>query len=68
MEIWALIQAFKIISGNEALQLERFLVIAPNKATRGHSHTGIHNRPFMKPKGALKQTFFSARCVLCLII
>jgi len=34
-----IIQAFKIISGKEAPQLARFLVLAPKKATRGYKYT-----------------------------
>jgi len=53
-----LIEAYKIITGKEALQWERFFEFAPNKATRGHRY-----KLFKKPKGTLGQKFFSARVV-----
>jgi len=34
-----IIQAFKIVSGKEALQLARLFVLAPSKAIRGHKYT-----------------------------
>lgn len=53
-----LIEAYKIITGKEALPWERFFALAPNKATRGHRY-----KLFKKPRGTLGQRFFSARVV-----
>jgi hypothetical protein len=53
-----LIEAYKIITGKEALKWERFFELAPNKTTRGHRY-----KLFKKPKGRLGQKFFSARVV-----
>ena len=33
-----LIEAYKIITGKEAVQKEKFFELAPNKATRGHRY------------------------------
>jgi hypothetical protein len=43
-----LIEAYKIITGKEAVQKEKFFELAPNKATRGHRY-----KLFKKPKGTL---------------
>ena len=51
-----LIEAYKIITGKEAVQKEKFFELAPNKATRGHRY-----KLFKKPKGTLGQKCFSAR-------
>ena len=53
-----LFEVYKIITGKEALQWERFFELAPNKATRGHRY-----KLYKKPKGTLGQRFFSARVV-----
>src|SRR6218665_2772809 len=53
-----LIKAYKIITGQEAIQWERFFELAPSKVTRGHRY-----RLFKKRKGTLEQTFYSARVV-----
>ena len=53
-----LIEAYKIITGKESIQWERFFELAPNKVTRGHRYT-----LFKKRKGTLAQNFFSARVV-----
>jgi len=44
-----LIEAYKIITGKEALQCERFFELAPNKVTRGHRY-----KLFKKPKGNIR--------------
>ena len=51
-----LIEAYKIITGKESVQWERFFELAPSKVTRGH-------KLFKKRKGTLGQKFFSARVV-----
>ena len=53
-----LIEAYKIITGKETVQKEKFFELAPNKATQGHRY-----KLFKKPKGTLGQKFFSARVV-----
>ena len=53
-----LIEAYKIITGKESIQWERFFELAPSKVTRGHRY-----KLFKKRKGTLGQTFFSARVV-----
>jgi hypothetical protein len=53
-----LIEAYKIITGKEALCWEKFFELAPNKATRGHRY-----KLFKKPTGTLGQKFFSARVI-----
>ena len=50
-----LIEAYKIITGKEGLQRERFFELAPYMATRGHRY-----KLFKKSKGTLGQRFFSA--------
>ena len=53
-----LIEAYKIITGKESTQWERFFELAPSKVTRGH-----RCKLFKKRKGTLWQKFFSARVV-----
>src|SRR6218665_2299146 len=53
-----LIEAYKIITGKESIQWERFFELAPSKGTRGHRY-----KLFKKRKGTLGQKFFSARVV-----
>jgi len=53
-----LIEAYKILTGKEAKQWERFFELAPSKVTRGHRY-----KLFKKRKGTLGQNFFSARVV-----
>ena len=53
-----LIEAYKIISGKESIQWERFFELAPSKVTRGHRY-----KLFKKRKGTLGQKFFSAGVV-----
>ena len=53
-----LIEAYKIITGKEAIPWERFFELAPNKTTRGHRY-----KLFKKNRGAIGQRFFSARVV-----
>src|SRR6218665_652709 len=53
-----LIEAYKIITGKESIQWERFFELAPSKVTRGHRY-----KLFKKRKGTLGQKFFSARVV-----
>src|SRR6218665_2458910 len=53
-----LIEAYKIITGKESIQLERFFELAPSKGTRRHRY-----KLFKKRKGTLGQKFFSARVV-----
>src|SRR6218665_1314791 len=53
-----LIEAYKIITGKESIQWERFFEIAASKGTLGHRYT-----LFKKRKGTLGQKFFSARVV-----
>ena len=50
-----LIEAYKIITGKESIQWERFLELAPSKVhvTRGHIY-----KLFKKRKGTLGQNFF----------
>src|SRR6218665_773802 len=55
-----LIEAYKIITGKESMQWERFFELAPSKLTRGPGH---RYKLFKKRKGTLGQTFFSARVV-----
>src|SRR6218665_985704 len=52
-----LIEAFKIITGKESIQWERFFELALSKVTRGHRYK------FKKRKGGLGEKFFSARVV-----
>jgi len=47
-----LIEAYKIITGKEAIQCERFFELAPSKVTRGHIY-----KLFMKRKGTLGRKF-----------
>src|SRR6218665_2253487 len=51
-----LIEAYKIMTGKEAKQWERFFELAPSKVTWRHRHT-----LFKKRKKTLGQKFFSAR-------
>src|SRR6218665_3067333 len=53
-----LIEAYKIITGKESIQLERFFELAPSNGTRGHRY-----KLFKKRKGTIGQKFFSARVV-----
>src|SRR6218665_3204327 len=53
-----LIEAYKIITGKESIQWERFFELAPSKGTRGHKY-----KLFKKRKGTIGQKFFSARVV-----
>src|SRR6218665_964045 len=53
-----LIEAYKIITGEESIQWERFFELAPSKVTRGHRY-----KLFKKWKGTLGQKCFSARVV-----
>src|SRR6218665_3301523 len=53
-----LIEAYKIITGKEVIQWERFFELAPCKVTRGHRY-----KLFKKRKGTLGQNIFSARVV-----
>src|SRR6218665_1935054 len=53
-----LIEAYKIITGKESMQWERFFELAPSKGTRGHRY-----KLFKKRKGTIGQKFFSARVV-----
>jgi len=53
-----LIEAYKIISGKEAIQWDRLFELAPSKATRGHRYTLFKIR-----KGTLGQKFFTARVI-----
>ena len=53
-----LIEAYKIITGKESIQLESFFDLAPSKVTRGHRY-----KLFKKRKETLGQKFFSARVV-----
>src|SRR6218665_3081922 len=45
-----LIEAYKIITGKESIQWERFFELAPSKGTRGHRY-----KLFKKRKGTLGQ-------------
>src|SRR6218665_2580447 len=45
-----LIKAYKIITGKESIQWERFFELAPSKVTRGHRY-----KLFKKRKGTLGQ-------------
>src|SRR6218665_3559368 len=49
---------YKIITGKESIQWERFFELAPSKGTRGHRY-----KLFKKRKGTIGQKFFSARVV-----
>src|SRR6218665_1519690 len=51
-----LIEAYKIITGKESIQWERFFELAPGKVTRGTDTNYLR-------KGTLGQKFFSARVV-----
>src|SRR6218665_985195 len=53
-----LIEAYKIITGKESIQWERFFELAASKGTRGHIY-----KLFKKRKGTIGQKFFSARVV-----
>src|SRR6218665_2258864 len=53
-----LIEAYKIITGKESIQWERFFELAPSKGTLGHRY-----KLFKKRKGTIGQKFFSARVV-----
>ena len=55
-----LIEAYKIITGKESIQWDRFfeLHVAPSKLTRGHIY-----KLFKKRKETLGQKFFSGRVV-----
>ena len=53
-----LIEAYKIITGKESTQWERFFELAPSKGTPGHRY-----KLFKKRKGTLGQKFFSAGVV-----
>ena len=53
-----LIEAYKIITGKESIQWDRFFELAPSKVTRGHRY-----KLFKKRKGTLGPKFFSARVV-----
>src|SRR6218665_2030143 len=53
-----LIGAYKIITGKESIQWERFFELPPSKGTRGHRY-----KLFKKRKGTIGQKFFSARVV-----
>ena len=53
-----LIKAYRIITGKESIQLERFFELAPSKGTRGHRY-----KLFKKRNGTVGQKFFSARVV-----
>ena len=53
-----LIEAYKIITGKESIQWERFFELAPSKVSRGCRY-----KLFKKWKGTLGQKFFSARVV-----
>src|SRR6218665_2781201 len=46
-----LTEAYKIITGKESIQWERFFELAPSKGTRGHRY-----KLFKKRKGTLGQT------------
>src|SRR6218665_334478 len=48
-----LIEAYKIITGKESIQWERFFELAPSKGTRGHRY-----KLFKKRKGTIGQKFF----------
>src|SRR6218665_546945 len=52
------IEAYKIITGKESIQWERFFELESSKGTRGHRY-----KLFKKRKGTLGQNFFSARVV-----
>jgi len=53
-----LIEAYKIITGKEAIQWERFFYLTPSKVTRRHRYKFCK-----KWKGTLGQKFCSARVV-----
>src|SRR6218665_900382 len=53
-----LIEAYKIITGKESIQWERFFELALSKGTRG-----LRYKLFKKRKGTIGQKFFSARVV-----
>ena len=53
-----LIEAYKIITGKESIQWERFFKLAASKVTRG-----IDTNYLRKRKGTFVQKFFSARVV-----
>ena len=53
-----LIEAYKIITGKESIQWERFFELAPSKVTQGHRY-----KLFKRRKGTLGQKLFSARVV-----
>src|SRR6218665_2395660 len=53
-----LIETYKIITGKDSIQWERFFEFAPSKVTRGHRY-----KLFTKRKGTLWQKIFCARVV-----
>src|SRR6218665_2565345 len=53
------IEEYKIITGKESIQWERFFELAPSKGTRGYRY-----KLFKKRNGTLRQKFFSARVVI----